>query len=82
MDDDKAILTIYTDKYDSQEDVVNGGMSGKAFIDNLPEGTGVEFKCIDDALQFANDTGIEIGRIDLHYLDNGGCQSFWKFNIA
>ena len=79
--DDKAVLTIYTDGYDSNENVFGGGMSGKTFIDNLPGGSGKSFDSVDDALHYARSNGVDIGRIDFNYVDGDNYQSFWKFKI-
>jgi hypothetical protein len=79
--DDKAVLTIYTDGYDSSENVFGGGMSGKTFLDNLPGGTGKPFNSIDKALQYAKENKVEIGRIDFNYVGGDSYQSFWKFKV-
>lgn len=73
-------LTIYTEKYDLKENVVNNGMSGKAFLD-MDNKLGVAFDCIDKALEYTLDNNIAINRIEFDYLDNEGYQSFKKFEV-
>lgn len=73
-------LTIYSSKYDSKENVVNNGMSGKAFLDRDNK-IGTPFDCLDDALQYAVDNRLVINRIEFDYIDKDGCQSFKKFEV-
>lgn len=74
-------LTIYSPKFDSNEDICNGGMSGRAFID-VDNSTGAPFDSIDDALNYIHDNAVAIHRIEFNYVDGCGCQAFRKFEIA
>ena len=74
-------LTIYTDKYDSQENVCGNGMSGKVFLDVVEEtgrGGGQEFKSLDEALETLDE---DIDSIDFMYLTNDGTQKYARFNV-
>ncbi len=73
-------LTIYTEKYDLKENVVNNGMSGKAFLD-MDNKLGTPFNSVDDALEYAMDNNIAINRIEFDYVDSEGYQSFKKFEV-
>ena len=73
-------LTIYTEKYDLDENVVNNGMSGKAFLD-MDNKIGVPFNCIDSALEYVMDNDIPIHRIDFNYVAKDGVQMFRKFMV-
>ena len=76
-------LTIYTDKYDSQEDVCGNGMSGKVFLD-IMEGNsdiGQEFKSIDEAMDYFMEQGINVDSLDFMYLSKDGSQRFIRFCI-
>ena len=44
-------LTIYTEKYDLKENVVNNGMSGKAFLD-MDNKLGTPFVNLDNAMEY------------------------------
>ena len=61
-------LTIYTDKFDSEENVVNGGMSGKAFLDIEPD-YGVPFSSLDDAMKYIQEHNTQLEGIDIYYLN-------------
>lgn len=73
-------LTIYSSKYDSKENVVNNGMSGRAFLD-MDNRLGTPFDCLDDALEYAIANCIPINRIEFDYMDKDGYQSFKKFEV-
>lgn len=73
-------LTIYTEKYDLKENVVNNGMSGKAFLD-MDNKLGTPFNSVDDALEYAFNNNIAINRIEFDYVDSEGYQSFKKFVV-
>ena len=73
-------LTIYTEKYDLKENVVNNGMSGKAFLD-MDNKLGTPFNSVDDALDYAFNNNIAINRIEFDYVDSEGYQSFKKFEV-
>lgn len=73
-------LTIYTEKYDLKENVVNNGMSGKAFLD-MDNKVGTPFDSVDDALEYAIGNCIAINRIEFDYVDADGYQSFKKFEV-
>ena len=80
------VLTIYTDKFDSTQNVCNGGMSGKVFLEEAngkgeEDKPGFEFDDIDAALEYCERNRIDVGRIDFHYLDDMEVQKFWKFNV-
>ena len=74
-------LTIYSGKYDLNENIVNGGMSGKAFLD-MDDKLGTPFCCIDDALDYLMENNIPIHRIEFNYVDKDGAQMFRKFEVA
>ena len=80
------ILTIYTNRFDSNENVFGGkGMSGKVFLEdvNAMENSGREFLTIDDALTYCVSNDVELARIDFHYVGtDDGVQRFWKFNVC
>lgn len=73
------VLTIYTDRFDSKENVCGNGMSGKVFLEDYEHGQ--EFNSIDEAMEHCEKNSIKIDRIDFHYLGNDDNQKFWKFNI-
>ena len=73
------ILTIYSERYDKNENIINNGMSGKVFIED--GNSGKEFKAIDEALDFIEKSKISIDRIDFNYIGDYGIQKFWKFQI-
>ena len=73
-------LTIYTEKYDLKENVVNNGMSGKAFLD-MDNKVGTPFDSVDAALEYAIGNCIAINRIEFDYVDSSGYQSFKKFEV-
>lgn len=73
-------LTIYTDKFDSQENILNDGLSGKAFLD-MDNQLGTPFLSIDEALEYVIDNNISISRIEFNYLNKDGVQMFKKFNV-
>ena len=75
------VITIYTDHYDSLENVVGDGMSGKKFLDNPNNGTGMEFETMDLLLQYIDEHNVQVGRIDFHYVDKQGVQMFRKFTL-
>ena len=78
-----AILTIYTNKFDSNENVFGNGMSGKVFVENIDgiKEDGEAFKTIDEALSHCTTNNIVPKRIDFNYADGDGVQRFWKFKI-
>lgn len=73
-------LTIYTKKYDLNENVINNGMSDKVFLD-VDNKLGTPFNGIDEALEYAIDNHIAINRIEFDYVDSNGSQSFKKFEV-
>ena len=77
------VLTIYTKKFDSCENVYGGGMSGKVFLEswNGNQDGGAGFNSLDEALDYCENNGKKPDRIDIHYLGEGGIQRFWKFNV-
>ena len=74
------ILTIYTKKFDEYENVVNGGLSEKVFID-INGNSGKQFNSIDEALEYVFKNNIRLNRIDFHYYSEDNGQEFAKFNI-
>lgn len=78
-----VVLTIYTDKFDSTENVFGNGMSGKVFLESWDENKedGQEFGSIDEALDHCLKNKVQPNRIDFHYLSKDNGQLFWKFNV-
>lgn len=78
-----VVLTIYTDRFDSRENVYGNGMSGKVFLEEIAGNSesGQEFRAIDEALAHCEKKHINIDRIDFHYLGDYEVQKFWKFNV-
>lgn len=72
-----VVLTIYTNEYDSREDIVGNGMSGKVFLEG--SGTGREFKTVDEALDHCVEHGINIDQLAIMYLSADGGQKFMRF---
>ena len=75
------VLTIYSEKYDLKENVINDGMSNKAFLDTDNQ-IGAYFSCADEALDYVANNNIPIHRIDFNYVDRKGVQMFKKFEVA
>ena len=73
-------LTIYTPDYDSKENIVNNGMSGKAFLD-MDNRIGTPFPDMDKALEYIVENNITIDRIEFNYLSED-TQMFKKFNVS
>jgi len=73
-------LTIYSQKYDLNENIVNGGMSGKVFLD-IDNKIGTPFTCIDNALEYVVENSIQIHRLEINYLSKDGIQMFKKFDV-
>lgn len=76
-----VILTYYSEKFDSKENVVNDGMSSKAFLD-IDNNFGISFKNIDAALNYCKINHITPNRIDFNYIDGNNRQMFVKYNIS
>ncbi len=74
-------LTIYSGRYDLNENMVNGGMSGKAFLD-MDNKMGTPFNSMDSALDYLMENNIPIHRIEFNYVDKDGVQMFSKFDVA
>lgn len=72
-------LTIYSNDYDENQDVVNKGMSGKIFLEN--KFLGHEFKDIDSVLKYIIDNDIEIDEMVYCYQKNNE-QQFKKFKFV
>ena len=51
-------LTLYTQTYDSNENIINNGMSGLAFLD-MENTKGIPFKSLDEALEYCTENGKE-----------------------
>lgn len=73
-------LTIYTEKYDKNENVVREGMSGKAFLD-MDSIIGIPFNSLDEAMEYCFINDINPARIEVDYVTKDGIQMFRKFNI-
>ena len=73
-------LSIYTGKYDSNENIVNNGLSGKTFLD-IDNQLGNSFTDLDEALDYCFTNNIEVHRIEFNYLSKDGIQMFRKFKI-
>jgi hypothetical protein len=75
-------LTIYTPDYDNYEDVVNDGMSNKAFLD-IDNQLGIPFNSISAALVYLAENNIPVHSIEINYVDDKNkIQMFHKFNVA
>ena len=75
-------LTIYTPNYDSKENIVNNGMSGKAFLD-MDSRLGTPFQDMDKALEYIVENNIAIDRIEFNYLSSSEeVQMFKKFSVS
>ena len=74
-------LTIYTEKYDLDENVVNNGMSGKAFLD-IDNKLGTPFLSLDNAMEYIVENDIKVHRLEINYVDEDGSQMFKRFNVA
>ena len=80
-------LTIYTDKFDSRENVVGNGMSGKVFLDMVGEDeethgeTGQEFQSLDDAMEAIGKMDRGIDSLDVMYLASDGTQRYARFLV-
>lgn len=75
-----TVLTIYTEKFDSEENVVNGGMSGKAYLD-MDNQIGMSFKNVDEALDYCYMNNIDVHMIEFKYATENGVQMFRKFKV-
>lgn len=73
-------LTIYTPNYDSKENIVNNGMSGKAFLD-MDNRIGMPFLNMDKALEYIVENNIAIDQIEFNYLSEE-VQMFKKFSVS
>ncbi len=74
-------LTIYSRRYDLNENVTNGGMSGKAFLD-IDNKLGTPFINMDSALDYLMENNIPIHRIEFNYMDKYGIQMFKRFDVV
>lgn len=73
-------LTIYTPDYDSKENIVNNGLSGKAFLD-MDNRIGTPFPDMDKALEYIVENNIVIDQIEFDYLSED-TQMFKKFSVS
>ena len=78
MENNKLILTVYSNNYDNYSYVVGRGMSGKVFIENGK--TGKEFKTMESAIDYAVKANIQLDAIVYCYQVNGQ-QFFKKFKL-
>lgn len=74
-------LTLYTENYDSKENIVNNGMSSMAFID-IDDEIGMSFKSLDEALDYCTKSDINLNTFEINYLSHNGIQMFKKFKIV
>ena len=74
-------LTIYTEKYDLDKNVVNNGMSGMAFLD-MDNKLGTPFNCLNNAMEYIVENNIQVHRLELNYVDKNGIQLFRRFNVT
>lgn len=75
-------LTIYTHNYDSNENIINDGMSDCAYID-MDNKFGIPFTSLDSALEYCVENEIEPDMIEMNYLSpKNGIQMFKKFKIS
>jgi len=74
-------LTIYTPKFDSNENVMNNGLSGKAFLD-IDNRLGTPFLDLDSAIEYTTENNIAVDRIEFNYLSADNVQMFRKFNVV
>ena len=74
-------LAIYTEKYDLKENVVNNGMSGKAFLD-MDNKLGTPFVNLDNAMEYIVENDIQVHRSEINYVDKAGIQMFKRFNVS
>ena len=78
-----TVLTIYTENFDSKENVYGKGMSGKVFLESWDGDAedGANFNSIDEALDYCAENELKPNRIDFHYLAKDGTQMFCKFAV-
>ena len=74
-------LTIYTEKYDLNENVVNNGMSGRAFLD-MDNRLGTPFVNLDNAMEYIVENDIPVHRLEINYVGEDGIQMFKRFNVS
>lgn len=74
-------LTIYTEKYDLNENVVNNGMSGRAFLD-MDNRLGTPFVNLDNAMEYIVENDIPVHRLEINYVSDDGIQMFKRFNVS
>lgn len=74
-------LTIYTEKYDLNENVVNNGMSGRAFLD-MDNRLGTPFVNLDNAIEYIVENDIPVHRLEINYVSDDGIQMFKRFNVS
>ena len=74
-------LTIYTEKYDLKENVVNNGMSGKAFLD-MDNKLGTPFVNLDNAMEYIVENDIKVHRLEINYVDKDGIQMFKRIQCV
>ena len=76
-----TVLTIYTNRFDTRENVFGNGMSGKVFLEESDENgeSGASFASIDEALDYCVNNKTKVDRIEFMYLSNDGTQKFAKF---
>jgi hypothetical protein len=73
-------LTVYSSNFDKGEAIVNNGMSGKVYLD-MDNMLGMQFKDMDEALEYIVNTNLPIQRIEFNYVDKDGIQMFKRFMV-
>lgn len=75
-------LTIYTDRFDSRENICGNGMSGKVFLESYGENSedGTAFSSVDEALDYCIEHKMSIDQLVFMYLSEDGNQKFMRFN--
>ena len=74
-------LTIHTEKYDLNENVVNNGMSGRAFLD-MDNRLGTPFVNLVNAMEYIVEHDIQVHRLEINYVGEDGIQMFKRFNVS
>ena len=77
-------LTIYSDDYDKDEGVSNGGFSGKVFLDGVENGVDVQYAdmTLSQMLSKLDDLGLDVDSILFCYRSSKGEQRFRRWKVA
>lgn len=67
------MLTIYSNDFDSNADMLNGGFSGDVFVENSISGERFHgsHDNLNDAMKFIIKNDIDIDEITYNYVDDG-----------